>query len=225
MNRSSSYLVLQTQYSLSSSFSAPESSSSSCLSAFGVSPPTEPPGRTEVDRDRELGVFFFAGGPALDLEVVEASAFFPFGAGFARGFVTAGVALGFAFASFFFLAVAVGATLPARSFFVPPSSLSLPRLEALTLMEAGGGIEPRSGVGREEEARGTDNKVAETGVAKAKGEAGRLSPAGREVDLGGCKVPTNDMAVDAVRRDELDCTGRRSSTRLRSSSSTSIPTS
>ena len=92
-------------------------------------------------------------------------------------------------------------------------------------MEAGGGIEPRSGVGRDEEDRGTDNKAAETGGVKAKGEAGRLSPAGREVNLDGCKVPAREMAVDVVRRDELDGTGRRSSTRLRSSSSTSIPTS
>lgn len=97
MNRSSSYLVRHTQYNLSSSFSASDSSSSSCFSALttSLSGPAEVlrPGITDVERDRDTEGAVFLPGKDLDglagtTEGVAFSAagpFFPLVAGFARG--------------------------------------------------------------------------------------------------------------------------------------------
>jgi hypothetical protein len=99
-------LVLQTQYSLSSSAATARASSSSSSGFSEPSGPTEPPGMTEVERERETdaateplfrdmadgALAFGAAGPAP----ATASETFPFGlrAGFARG-LAAAAALGF----------------------------------------------------------------------------------------------------------------------------------
>jgi len=101
MKRSSSYFVLQTQYSLSSSFSPSDSSSSSCFSALTASLSAEA-GITEADRDREVEETFL---PVIDFPAFEEigvaaergdafstlEPFLPFTAGLARGLEAAGV--------------------------------------------------------------------------------------------------------------------------------------
>jgi hypothetical protein len=112
ITRSSSYFVLHTQYSLSSSIlwsSSPAAGSSA--SAFeSPSGPVDPRGITDVEREREALAeidFFTAGGTAVAARVAPFAAFavrpelgpseltfdFVFGTGFARGF-GGGFALG-----------------------------------------------------------------------------------------------------------------------------------
>lgn len=102
MTLSSSYLVLHTQYSLSSSAGASSSGSFSfslsLSTAVSPSGPTEPLGMADVDRDLALALALTAGGTFLlaDFDVLlpapaEESAFFGlgFGAGFARALLEA----------------------------------------------------------------------------------------------------------------------------------------
>src|SRR5437016_3132661 len=99
IKRSSSYLVLQTQYNLSSSFAPSESSSSSCFSALtaSLSWPTDtlPPGMTDVERDRDAA--FFTGGGFIGLEtlaVAAAATFLLLAAALGLGFVAVEVEAG-----------------------------------------------------------------------------------------------------------------------------------